>query len=80
MKITNNFRKHITNISLVILIQILTLTLLSSCGPSAEEQRQQEIEDSIQLEKDRRDLLERANRMFDAPADTLEPIADNDSL
>lgn len=43
---------------------------LYSCGPSAEEQRQQEIEDSLRLEKDRRELLERANRMFEV--DTLK--------
>ena len=39
--------------------------LLLSCGPSAEERRQQEIQDSIQLEEDRRNLLDRANHMLE---------------
>ncbi len=43
---------------------------LYSCGPSADEQRQQEIEDSLRLEKERRELLDRANQMFEA--DTLK--------
>lgn len=43
----------------------LSFIWFTSCGPSAEERRQQEIKDSIQLEKDRRELLERANRMLD---------------
>ncbi|MBW6478381.1 MAG: hypothetical protein K0B37_03065 [Bacteroidales bacterium] len=51
-----------------------------SCGPSSEEKRQQEIEDSIQLEKDRRELLERAGRLFETPSDTLSETADGDSI
>lgn len=54
--------------------------LLTSCGPSAEEQRLQEIEDSIQLEKDRRELLDRAGRLFETPSDTLSGTADGDSI
>lgn len=43
---------------------------LYSCGTSSEEQRKQEIEDSLRLEKERRELLDRANRMFET--DTLK--------
>jgi hypothetical protein len=62
-------------------IGILFLALLFvSCGPSAEERRQQEIEDSIQLEKDRRELLDRAGRLFETPSDTLSETAEGDSI
>jgi hypothetical protein len=62
-----------TRVLAFISIKILIFILLVSCGPSAEEQRQQEIEDSIRLENDRRELIERANRMFESGSgDTLE--------
>ncbi len=52
---------------------IFVLSLfLYSCGPSAEERRQQEIEDSLKLEQDRRELLDRANRMFEADTSAAE--------
>ncbi len=53
--------------------------IFSGCGPSAEERRQAEIEDSLQLEKDRRELLERAGRMFDTTPEQ-EATADGDTL
>ncbi|GEM_PF-1782479 len=40
--------------------------ILSSCGPSAEERERQRTEDSLQLEIDRTELLDRANRMFES--------------
>ena len=62
-------------------IGILFLVLFFiSCGPSSEQKRQQEIEDSIQLEKDRRELLDRAGRLFETPSDTLSETADGDSI
>lgn len=62
-------------------IGILFLALFFiSCGPSSEQKRQQEIEDSIQLEKDRRELLDRAGRLFETPSDTLIETADGDSV
>ncbi len=53
----------------LLLVLFLAAFLIPSCGPSAEERRQQEIRDSIQLEEDRRRLIERANEMF-SPAET----------
>jgi hypothetical protein len=48
---------------------------LSACGPTAEQQEKQRLEDSIRLDEERRELLERTGRMLDsisaAPADTL---------
>jgi hypothetical protein len=58
----------------IILIRIFAVLFLgimaSGCGQSKDERRQQEIEDSLQLEKDRRELLERANQMFDSKEET----------
>ncbi len=55
----------------IVTLSVFVLSLLMySCGTSSEERRQQEIEDSLRLEKERRDLLERANRMFQI--DTLK--------
>jgi hypothetical protein len=36
-----------------------------ACGPSAEERRSQEIQDSIRLEQERQELIERANRILE---------------
>ncbi len=71
--------KKIFSSTLVITFFVLAL-VLTSCGPSAEERRQQEIEDSLQLEKDRRDLLDRAGKVFETPADTNDQMADGDTL
>jgi hypothetical protein len=51
------------------LVLFIAITLFS-CGPSHDERRYHELQDSIQLELDRRELLERANRMFNAPDTT----------
>jgi len=53
--------------------------ILTGCGPSADQRRQQEIEDSIQLEKDRRELLERASKMLESPTETPGDENDNDT-
>lgn len=50
----------------VILLLFGFSLLFYSCGPSSEEQRKQEIEDSLKLEQDRRELLERANKMMES--------------
>lgn len=63
----------------IIIFPALILTF-TSCGPSAEQRRQQEIEDSLQLEKERRDLLDRAGKVFETPADTNDQMADGDTL
>ncbi|MFN3556278.1 MAG: hypothetical protein ACK4VN_09975 [Bacteroidales bacterium] len=63
-----------------LIVLMLVVWVFVSCGPSAEERRQQEIEDSIKLEEDRRKLLERANTMFASPADTTQTLAEGDSL
>ncbi|TVQ89304.1 MAG: hypothetical protein EA393_07110 [Bacteroidetes bacterium] len=63
-----------------IFVFIFFIMILSACGPSEEERRQQEIEDSIQLEKDRRELLDRAGRIFESPEDTIDQIVDGDTL
>ncbi len=51
------------------------LVLLSACGPTAEQQEKQRLQDSIRLDEERRELLERTGRMLDsirpAHADTL---------
>ncbi|TVQ12853.1 MAG: hypothetical protein EA361_10455 [Bacteroidetes bacterium] len=55
----------------IVTLSVFVLSLLMySCGTSSEERRQQEIEDSLRLEKERRELLDRANRMFQT--DTLK--------
>jgi hypothetical protein len=62
---------------LLALFIFLFLLILSftSCGPSAEQREQQRIEDSLRLDMERRELLERTGRMLDSistpPADTL---------
>jgi hypothetical protein len=62
---------------LLALFTFLFLLILSftSCGPSAEQREQQRIEDSLRLDMERRELLERTGRMLDSistpPADTL---------
>lgn len=58
---------------------LFAIFILTSCGPSADQRRQQEIEDSIQLEKDRRELLERAGRMLESPAETAGDENDKDT-
>lgn len=64
--------KEMTNrITKIASLGVFVLSLfLCSCGTSSEEQRQQEIQDSLRLEKERRELLNRANQMFEA--DTLK--------
>lgn len=61
-------------------IFIALMVSLTSCGPSAEQRRQQEIEDSIQLEKERREALNRASRIFETPAENNDQVADGDTL
>jgi len=53
--------------------------LLVSCGSSADEQRQQEIRDSIKLEKDRKELLERANKLLESAGNNKEKTDDSSS-
>lgn len=49
--------------------------IFTACGPSKEQQRQQAIEDSIRLEEDRRNLLERANQMLETREEAGEEQA-----
>lgn len=48
-----------------------------SCGPSAEEQERQRVEDSLKLEKDRIELLEKAGLIIDS---AMQAVADSDSI
>jgi hypothetical protein len=63
-----------------IIALLFAIFILTACGPSAEQRRQQEIEDSIQLEKDRRELLERAGRMLETPTKTAGEENDKDTI
>lgn len=47
-----------------------------SCGPSAEEREKQRIDDSLKLEKERIELLEKANLLLDS-AQQIEEQADS---
>ncbi len=67
------------NNSIFLSVTLFFLILFTSCGPSAEEKRIQEKEDSIRLENERRELIDRANRMYEnSSADTLSK-ADTDT-
>jgi hypothetical protein len=55
------------------LVLFIAITLFS-CGPSHDERRYQELQDSIELEIDRRELLERANRMLNTPDTTQAEV------
>jgi uncharacterized membrane protein len=57
----------------VAMLLIIILSGLAACRPSSEERRNLEIQDSlrqaqenIRLEEERRDLIERANRMLES--------------
>lgn len=51
---------------------VISLILMYSCGPSSESQRDQEISDSIRLDQERKELLERANKVLESsPKDTV---------
>lgn len=63
-----------------LLIAFCLALLFTSCGPSAEDRRRQEIEDSLKLETDRRQLLEKANSMILSPSDTTDQVAEGDTL
>jgi hypothetical protein len=53
--------------------------LLYSCGPSSESQREQEIKDSILLEQERRELLNRASKVLENSEHDAE-VMEVDSL
>ena len=61
--------------SRVLLVLFVYSALLSACGPTAREREEQRLEDSIQLDEERRQLLERTGQMLDsvsrAPEDSL---------
>ncbi len=48
-----------------LLFSILLTLLMFSCGPSAEEDEKQRVQDSIKLESDRVKILEKANAFLD---------------
>lgn len=61
------------------LLTVSLFIILSSCGPSQEElERQQRIDDSL-MEIERKNILERANKILEAPSEK-DSIAENDSL
>lgn len=62
---------------LKVFVSIVLFATLMACGPSAEERRQQEIADSLQLEQDRVDLLERANRLLESAGGTADAKKDD---
>ncbi len=50
----------------IALLGLLGLSIMLSCGSASkkEQARQQEIEDSLKLDQERRELMERANQML----------------
>ncbi len=72
----NRFAHYI--ISFILFLFLAPALILSGCGPSSEERERQRVEDSLQLEADRRELLERANRMFES-SDPEDDEAPNDN-
>ena len=67
----NSIPRHLA----LLIFLFLFILSLTSCGPGAEQREQQRIEDSLRLDMERRELLERTGRMLDSistpPADTL---------
>jgi len=59
-----------------ILICAIVMMAGISCVPSAEEQEKQRVEDSLKLEKERIELLEKANLLLDS-AQQIEEKADS---
>jgi hypothetical protein len=54
----------------VFALLLVIVFFMVSCGSSTNEQRQQEIRDSIKLEQDRKELLERANKLLESDGKT----------
>lgn len=60
--------KSIARIFSLLFIFSMAFSLLSSCGPGAEQREQQRIEDSLRLDQERQELFERTGRMLDSVA------------
>ena len=59
------------------IVMVATLTMMYSCGSSSESQREQEINDSIKLEQERRELIDRANKVLEkAEKDSTDTESD----
>ncbi|MEE4176101.1 MAG: hypothetical protein V2I46_01190 [Bacteroides sp.] len=56
------------------LILFAFAVLTNACGPSSSEQEKQRLEDSIQLDLERQQLLERTEQMLDS---SHAPTADS---
>ncbi len=59
-----------------LMICAIVMMACISCGPSAEEREKQRIEDSLKLEKERIELLEKANLLLDS-AQQIEEKTDS---
>jgi hypothetical protein len=57
---------------------IFFILFFPACKPASEERRKQEVQDSVRIDEERRQLIERANRMLEnqdgekQPSDTLD--------
>lgn len=47
------------------LLMIFSLIMLVSCGPSAQSKRDDEVQDSLEMEQERLELLDRANKILE---------------
>jgi len=58
-----------------IIFSFSALMFFTACGPTAQQREEQRIEDSLRLDLERRELLERTGRMIDSirPAPTDSP-------
>lgn len=52
--------------ALFLLLLFVAPSFFGGCGPSDRERRQQAIEDSLKLDQERRQLLERTGEMIDS--------------
>ncbi len=52
-------------IKLFSFLMIFSFVILLSCGPSAQSRRDNEVQDSLELEQERKELLNRANKILE---------------
>jgi hypothetical protein len=55
------------------IVMLLSLSLLYSCGSSSQSEREQEINDSIKLEQERREILDRADKILENSGNDTVP-------
>lgn len=63
-------------IKLYSFLLILSFVSLISCGPSSEGNRENEIRDSLEMEQERKELLDRANKILETNSTETEENRD----